>query len=185
MANAHNVFDALKKLRSRISFCADYVAVHEFAFGTKRTWASALHMSALGGKADISRTFNELFLSYIGPLSLCRFEPLRCLVLSLGGGNETARQSRRQSIKSATSQDVEVPQCAKSRTRSQFSRYWQGDKCRAAHPRARRSARARSRDRRGAQDHKNFARRPTGCFERDPGKRDSYLQRHGRRVVEI
>ena len=25
------------------------------AFGTKRTWAGALHMSAIGGKADISQ----------------------------------------------------------------------------------------------------------------------------------
>jgi hypothetical protein len=30
-----------------------FVAVHETAFGTKQTWASALHMSAFGGKADM------------------------------------------------------------------------------------------------------------------------------------
>ena len=28
-------------------------AVHEFAFGTKRTSVVALHMSAFGGKADM------------------------------------------------------------------------------------------------------------------------------------
>ena len=30
-----------------------FVAVHESAIGTKRTWAGALHMSAFGGKADM------------------------------------------------------------------------------------------------------------------------------------
>ena len=33
-----------------------FAAVHESAIGTKRTFLLALHMSALGGKADISRT---------------------------------------------------------------------------------------------------------------------------------
>ena len=42
------------------------------------------------------------------------FKPLRCLVLSLGGGNETAQQSG----KNATSQDAEAPQRAKSCTPS-------------------------------------------------------------------
>jgi hypothetical protein len=37
------------------------------AIGTKRTSRVAPHMSAFGGKADISRTLNELILSYIGP----------------------------------------------------------------------------------------------------------------------
>src|SRR5215475_5998290 len=31
----------------------DFVALHESAYGPKRTWTSALHMSAFGGKADI------------------------------------------------------------------------------------------------------------------------------------
>ena len=29
-----------------------FAAVHEFAFGTKRTWAIALQMSAIGVRAD-------------------------------------------------------------------------------------------------------------------------------------
>ena len=47
--------------------------------GTKRTWASALHKSAIGGKADISRTLNGLFLSYIGAFpsaDLSRYDTL-------------------------------------------------------------------------------------------------------------
>jgi hypothetical protein len=31
-----------------------FAAVHESAFGTKRTYRVALHMSAFGGKADIA-----------------------------------------------------------------------------------------------------------------------------------
>jgi len=30
-----------------------FAALHESAFGPKRTWCLALHMSAFGGKADI------------------------------------------------------------------------------------------------------------------------------------
>jgi hypothetical protein len=30
-----------------------FAVVHESAIGTKRTWASALHMSGFGGKADM------------------------------------------------------------------------------------------------------------------------------------
>ena len=54
------------------------------------------------------------------PLSECYRGLLRCPVLSLGGGNETAGQNRRQSGKNATPRDVEAPQCAESRRRSQF-----------------------------------------------------------------
>ena len=72
------------------------------AIGTKRTFVFALRMSAFGGKADISRTLNELFLNPYRGLSHCRLEPLRCPLLSLGGGNETARQSRRQCKKNTT-----------------------------------------------------------------------------------
>ena len=32
-----------------------FAAVHESAIGTKRTWTCALHMSAIGGKADPHR----------------------------------------------------------------------------------------------------------------------------------
>jgi hypothetical protein len=52
---------------------------------------------------------SDLFLSFIQGLSQRWFKPLPCLVLSLGGGNETARQHRRQSSKNATPQDVEGP----------------------------------------------------------------------------
>jgi hypothetical protein len=31
-----------------------FVALHESAYGPKRTWTTALHMSAFGGKADIT-----------------------------------------------------------------------------------------------------------------------------------
>ena len=30
-----------------------FVALHEFAYGTKRTYRVAPHMSAIGGKADM------------------------------------------------------------------------------------------------------------------------------------
>ena len=49
------------------------------AIGPKQTWASAPHMSAFGGKADISLTLSELFLSYIGPFpsaGLSRYDAL-------------------------------------------------------------------------------------------------------------
>ena len=31
-----------------------FAALHEFAYGTKRTYRVALHMSAFGGKADMA-----------------------------------------------------------------------------------------------------------------------------------
>jgi len=31
-----------------------FFALHESASGPKQTWASALHMSAIGGKADMA-----------------------------------------------------------------------------------------------------------------------------------
>jgi hypothetical protein len=34
--------------------------VHEFAIGTKRTWASALQMSAFGGTADMGAIYADL-----------------------------------------------------------------------------------------------------------------------------
>src|SRR5262245_10269022 len=48
--------------------------------GVKQTWALAPHTSAF----DPKRTWD-------GGLSRWRFEPLRCSVVSLGVGNETAR----------------------------------------------------------------------------------------------
>ena len=68
------------------------------AIGTKRTSACALHMSAFDAKRTWAVPYPALF------------EPLRCLVLSLGGGNETARQNGRQGGKNATPEDVEAPQ---------------------------------------------------------------------------
>ena len=50
------------------------------AIGTKRTCRVALHMSAIGGKADMGAVPYRT-----------SFKQLRCPVLSLGGGNETAR----------------------------------------------------------------------------------------------
>jgi hypothetical protein len=37
-----------------------------------------------------------------GPFQCAKFDPLRCLVLSLGEGDETALQSRRGTSQSAT-----------------------------------------------------------------------------------
>ena len=34
-----------------------FVALHESAYGTKRTWTSAPHMSAFGGKAGVEFAF--------------------------------------------------------------------------------------------------------------------------------
>ena len=81
------------------------------AIGGKADIAPASQNVRLRPKADIGRTFNR---THTG-LSHRGFRPLRCLVLSLGEGNETARQSRRQSNKTATPQEVEAPQCAKGR----------------------------------------------------------------------
>jgi hypothetical protein len=41
-----------------------YVAVHESAFGTKRTWQSRSPMSAFGGKADIAATKGVRVFNY-------------------------------------------------------------------------------------------------------------------------
>jgi hypothetical protein len=38
-----------------------FAAVHESAIGTKRTYRVALHMSAIGGKADMARTSPDCF----------------------------------------------------------------------------------------------------------------------------
>ena len=61
----------------------------------------ALHMSAFGGKADITLPKADMTAGNRavpalknGPLPVGPFEPLRCLVLSLGGGNEAARQKQ-------------------------------------------------------------------------------------------
>ena len=43
-----------------------YAAVHESAFGTKRTFRGVVPMSAFGGKADISRTFRNVRLVQFG-----------------------------------------------------------------------------------------------------------------------
>jgi hypothetical protein len=37
-----------------VSYRTLFAAMHESAFGPKQTWPSALHMSALGGKADMA-----------------------------------------------------------------------------------------------------------------------------------
>ena len=39
---------------------APFAAVHEFAFGTKRTSKRRPAMSAFGGKADIAQTFENV-----------------------------------------------------------------------------------------------------------------------------
>ena len=69
------------------------------AIGTKRTWPSAVHMSAFGGKADMP--FCTANVRYDPKRTLAGLEPhplseyyrglIRCRVLSLGGGNEAAR----------------------------------------------------------------------------------------------
>src|SRR5262249_24036488 len=87
------------------------------AIGPKRTCACATHMSAFGGKADMTVCGNPLSRSLFGAKRTCllalympAFDPKRtladlhvrrfqcaslschdALVLSLGGGNETAR----------------------------------------------------------------------------------------------
>jgi hypothetical protein len=71
------------------------------AIGTKRTWTSALQMSAFGGKADMP--FPLHMSAYDPKRTLAGLEPhplsedyrglIRCPVLSLGGGNATARQT--------------------------------------------------------------------------------------------
>ena len=81
-------------------------------------------------KADISRTVIDLLLNPLRGLSQSGFEPLPCLVPSLGGGNETARQNKRQSRKNATPKDVEASQCVKDRAPSQVNSCRQGNKCR-------------------------------------------------------
>jgi hypothetical protein len=43
-----------------------FAAVHESAIGPKRTWASALHMSAFGGKADMTSCGYPLSPSQLG-----------------------------------------------------------------------------------------------------------------------
>src|SRR5215510_2570979 len=61
------------------------------AIGPKQTWALALHMSAFGGKADM--TFCAK--ADIGrSLPVCQFDRVRCLVLSLGCRHEAAGISR-------------------------------------------------------------------------------------------
>jgi hypothetical protein len=64
--------DQLSKYRSVSSWLMS-------AIGTKQTWQRRRSMSAFGGKADISRTLNELFPSYIGPFpsaGLSRYDAL-------------------------------------------------------------------------------------------------------------
>jgi hypothetical protein len=57
---------------------------------------------------------------------------------AMGGGDEKALQSRRQTSQGATRQGVEAegPQCAQGRRPSQFLRCWARNRGRAAHPRA-------------------------------------------------
>jgi hypothetical protein len=46
------------------------------AFGPKRTWPRALHMSALGGKADMTFRGSPLLRSLFGVKRTCRFATL-------------------------------------------------------------------------------------------------------------
>src|SRR5262245_34066843 len=96
------------------------------AFGPKQTSLVAPHMSAIGCKADMAFCGNSLLRSLLGAKRTCHFalhmsaydpkrtlarlsRPLsehyggliRWLLLSLGAGNETARQGRRKSNKNA------------------------------------------------------------------------------------
>jgi hypothetical protein len=43
-----------------------FAALHESAIGPKQTWPSALHMSAFGGKADMTLCGNPLLRSLLG-----------------------------------------------------------------------------------------------------------------------
>jgi hypothetical protein len=43
-----------------------FAAMHESAFGPKRTWSNAPHMSAFGGKADINSGTTPALGSYEG-----------------------------------------------------------------------------------------------------------------------
>src|SRR5262249_7002729 len=77
------------------------------AFGPKQTSASALHMSAFGGKADMAFSGKSLLRSLLGVERTCPFalqmsayDPKRTwsrmldwadTVFSLGGGNAAAR----------------------------------------------------------------------------------------------
>src|SRR6516165_12384195 len=100
------------------------------AFGTKRTslgWPNA--------------QWPVLELTPIH-FAVCYFEPARCLVLSLGEGDETALQSRRPISQIATPQsgDAKAAQCARVRGPRNGTR--------ATHPRARRGDGVARRNRR-------------------------------------
>jgi len=63
------------------------------AFGPKQTWASALHMSAFGGKADMALCGNSLLRSllgvkrtWVGALHMSAFDPKRTLAVHCGSG---------------------------------------------------------------------------------------------------
>ena len=101
---------------------------------------------------------------------------IRCPVLSLGGGNETARQSRRQSSKNATPQDVEAPQCAKERPQPQVLRCPPGNRGCAANPRAARGTRAAGGDFGSSGRDQFFARRAWGCLRGHTRKRHTHLR---------
>ena len=109
----------------------------------------APHMSAFGGKADISRTPNELFLSYIGPFPSAGLSRYDALALSLGEGNETARRSSKN-----TTQDVKSPQCAEGWSQA-FRRRCIREDC-AARAQVERGAGAASSNCRRAQSHQPF-----------------------------
>jgi len=49
----HEEASALPVTCNRCNPCTSFAAVHESASGTKRTSLVALHMSAIGGKADM------------------------------------------------------------------------------------------------------------------------------------
>src|SRR5262249_49968390 len=95
---------------------------------------------------------------HVQPLPVWQFKPLRCLVLGLGGGNETA-QNRRQRRKNTTPQDVEAPQCAKDSATSQLFRCRSARAKQCSRTRTERGAGAADGDLGGAEGHKLLARK--------------------------
>src|SRR5262245_5107176 len=97
------------------------------------------------------------------PLPVCGFRPLRCLVLSLGGGNETAQQNWRQRRKNTTPQAVEAPQRAKDCTTSQLFRCQSARANQCSHTRTERGTGATGGDLRSVEGHLKFVGRTRAC----------------------
>jgi hypothetical protein len=167
------------------------------AYGPKQTSLTLPHMSAFGGKADITVCGNPLSRSLLGVKRTClfalhmsAFDPKRTWVLqrsttsraltqiatitclSLGGDYEATQQSGPQSNKNAA--DSDAPQYVKDRAPSQFLR-WPESRGRATHPRIRRGARAADRNLGGVAGHLKLARRTRAGFQRNVGERDAHL----------